>query len=196
MPKIVNLLKQKFGLLKVLRRAAKDQQGRWRWLCLCKCGNKVEVKSNNLRTGNSTSCGCQKSKIKHGLSGSRTYQSWSHMLDRVKHKRHESYVNVQVDPRWFDFSNFLKDMGLRPDGTTLDRRNTWKGYNKANCGWVDRKEQTRNRKTAVYVRWNRRKVRLSDLAESEGVVSLTVVRSRLKLGWDLKKALKTPKLAQ
>ena len=31
-----------------------------RWVCICECGNKICVSSNSLRTGNSTSCGCNK----------------------------------------------------------------------------------------------------------------------------------------
>lgn len=30
-----------------------------KWLCRCKCGNKILVRSNNLQSGNTESCGCK-----------------------------------------------------------------------------------------------------------------------------------------
>lgn len=44
---------QTFGLL-----TAREYVGRSRWLCLCQCGGVVRVRLNNLRSGNSRSCGC------------------------------------------------------------------------------------------------------------------------------------------
>lgn len=32
-------------------------------LCQCECGNKVEVKTSNLKSGNTKSCGCYKSDM-------------------------------------------------------------------------------------------------------------------------------------
>lgn len=33
------------------------------WLCECRCGNKVVVKSNSLRSGNTRSCGCLQKEV-------------------------------------------------------------------------------------------------------------------------------------
>ena len=44
------------------------------WLCKCECGNETKVSAGRLRTGQSKSCGCMKSKwcadanIKHGFA--------------------------------------------------------------------------------------------------------------------------------
>lgn len=45
---------------------------------------------------------------------------------------------------------FLADMGERPAGTSLERKDNSKGYCKENCKWADRFEQAKNRRTS---RW-------------------------------------------
>lgn len=58
--KVIELAGQRFGKLVVIRKDRQDKWNRWEWLCRCDCGSEVVVKSNNLRTGNSQSCGCEK----------------------------------------------------------------------------------------------------------------------------------------
>ena len=53
-----DLTNLRFGKLKCLYRVRKVQ-GRVDWLCKCDCGNFVVVKSLNLYSGNTTSCGCK-----------------------------------------------------------------------------------------------------------------------------------------
>ena len=64
------------------------------------------------------------------------------MLGRVK--RRATYRHVTVDDAWQTFSGFLADMGERPNGTTLDRLDNSKGYNKDNCVWSTPLTQGRN----------------------------------------------------
>ncbi len=67
------MINDKFGLLQPLENAGKDKYKRPLWLCLCECGNEVIVSQNNLRTGNTKSCGCKKntSKLINDLTGLR-----------------------------------------------------------------------------------------------------------------------------
>ena len=88
-----------------------------------------------------------KHALKHGhcLDGkfSPTYTSWYGMLRRLK-VGPVLYRELTVSERWRDFKNFLSDMGVRPEGHTLDRINTEEGYSHENCRWATPTVQARN----------------------------------------------------
>jgi hypothetical protein len=86
----------------------------------------------------------------HSFKGreSKTYKSWKAMKNRCDapaYHAHARYAALGYDQRWSSFDNFLADMGDRPDGMTLDRRDNAKGYSKDNCRWATAAEQGRNR---------------------------------------------------
>lgn len=83
-------------------------------------------------------------------SASPTYVSWRAMKTRATNKKRPDakyYGHVGLCERWQEFSNFLMDMGERPNGTSIDRIDSSKGYEPGNCRWATKSEQTRNRKT-------------------------------------------------
>ena len=49
------------------------------------------------------------------------------------------------------FADFLTDLGPRPPGTTLDRKDNAKGYKPGNCRWATPRKQALNR--AVTTEW-------------------------------------------
>jgi predicted DNA-binding protein (UPF0251 family) len=75
------------------------------------------------------------------------------MIVRCTDSEHDSFKNygargITFDPSWLDFTNFLSDMGERPEGYTLDRINPDGNYCKKNCRWVDAATQQHNRRDA------------------------------------------------
>ena len=58
MGKLVNITGQRFGFWVVQKQGDNNKSGKSQWLCLCECGTLKLISSNSLRTGNSTSCGC------------------------------------------------------------------------------------------------------------------------------------------
>lgn len=131
--------------------------GRMSWLCMCSCGGAIRyVKSEKLLPNRERSCGCalidatKRANTRHGLTRTPTYNSWRAMKIRCDDETHPRYYlyggrGITYCERWNNFSNFLEDMGVRPDGLTLDRIDGNKGYEPGNCRWATRSEQNLNR---------------------------------------------------
>lgn len=75
-----------------------------------------------------------------------TYVSWRGMMNRGAQKT-GNYAHVEVCDRWKSFPNFLEDMGVRPEGMTLDRHpNNAGNYEPGNCRWATPKQQANNKR--------------------------------------------------
>lgn len=99
---------------------------------------------------------------------------------------------IKVCQEWLDsFEKFLEDMGERPLGKTLDRKDSSKGYFKENCRWSTPNEQARNRKSNVFIEFEGEKLCLVDWCKRKGI-SVKGFTYRLKHGWTLEEALNIP----
>ncbi len=73
------------------------------------------------------------------------------MKQRCYYKKHKDYHRyggrgITVCDRWLNsFANFIADMGERPEGLTLERRDTNGNYEPTNCYWATKAEQVANR---------------------------------------------------
>ena len=145
------MIGQTFGKLTVVESlGSKNKKTIWR--CHCERGNKdFVVTRGDLTTGHTKACGCVKKK--HGYSKSGTYVSWYHMLSRCQNTKRKDWHHyggrgISVCASWEkDFMVFLKDMGTKPEGMTLDRINNDGNYEPSNCRWATREQQSRNNRT-------------------------------------------------
>lgn len=165
------------------------------YFCECECGNTTEVYSHSLRAGTTTSCGCfameaRRAKAKHGRNQTDpTYASWIAARKRVAHN--PKYASLGMDPRWDDFLEFLRDMGERPAGCTLDRKDNTLGYWPSNCRWATPKQQANNRSITTFITIDGITQPLSVWADSSGI-SAGALHSRLRRGWDPRDAISVP----
>lgn len=117
------------------------------------------VRGEDLRSGNSTSCGClQKEKARarfltHGQSETRLFKIWLQMKQRCFNPNDDKYADyggrgITVKEPWLsDFEAFRRDMGPRPsDEHSVDRVNNDGNYEPGNCRWATRLEQAANRR--------------------------------------------------
>jgi len=133
---------------------------------------------------------------KHGMHTSPTYTTWASMKQRCSNPKAPDYSryggrNITYDPSWELFENFLEDMGIRPEGTTLDRKDNNGPYCKDNCRWSTTKEQTRNRRDTNLLEFNGKQQCLSDWAAELNIPRSTLT-NRIHRGWDTERALTTP----
>ena len=128
----------------------------------------------------------QHSEYKHGHSladnRSLTYKSWVAMKSRCNPENKDIYPvyagrGIEVCERWKNsFENFLEDMGERPEGMTIDRIDSSKGYFPGNCRWADNKTQADNRETTIWIEINGEEMVLSDVSKKYGIPQTTIYR--------------------
>ena len=104
-------------------------------------------------------------------------------------------LGIEVCERWKTFSNFLADMGERPNlEYTLDRYpNKTGNYEPGNCRWATKKEQANNRVTNRPLEYRGKTYTMSELCAATGLTK-DFLHSRLRNGWDGSAAVETPKI--
>lgn len=167
---------QRFGKLVVVSFSGSVKE-KATWLCICDCGKEATVVGTRLSRGQTRSCGCIRAlnylkanaaSLKHGHSrgGRRTTECtiWNSMIGRTTCPTNKGWKcyggrGITVCEHWRNFENFLADMGPRPEGLTLDRKDNDKGYwcpkcfpPDGNCRWATRSEQNRNRRPETFER--------------------------------------------
>lgn len=161
MGKFKDLTGQRFGRLAVIsyipdRRRTGGPEGAW--VVQCDCGAYKAVRPYLLTSGQQVSCGCLRNEKAserlrtHGKTDTFEFSVWTAMRKRCNYPKHPKYHlyggrGIKVTPAWDDFTQFLTDMGECPfDKGSIERLDNDKGYEPANCVWLLKTEQSKNRR--------------------------------------------------
>lgn len=124
---------------------------------------------------------------KHGAYRTPTYKTWQCMRYRCLNVSPETARyngrGITICPEWQEsFLAFLRDMGPRPPGMTIERKDNNKGYFKDNCRWATRWAQSLNRGTTVTLTVDGRTQSIGAWAKETGL-PYSMVYCRKKAGW-------------
>lgn len=127
----------------------------------------------------------------------RLYWVWADMLSRCRNPNHRQFKNyggrgITVCDRWSLFENFEADMGVRPEGGMLDRRENDGPYSPENCRWATRQEQNSNRRNCIYVPHGTEKVTLKEYCRREALPYRAIVKRIQDRNWPIGLALSAP----
>lgn len=211
MRRVKDLSGQRFGKLVALRCVGKDRHNNAIWLCRCDCGSQKRVVSRALVCGSTTSCGCRERGMfingiprRHGGSGEALYRVWSGMRNRCYDANRKKYPNyggrgIKVCPEWLhDYGAFRAwayahgyDPSLPGWECSIDRIDVDGDYSPVNCRWVSMAEQAKNKRNAVRLNYRGRVIGTEE-AERIGGIAYTTIRSRIKRGWSVERAIEQP----
>lgn len=200
-PTIKDLTGTTFGSLVVVGFACR--RGRWNrphWWCLCVCGTTKTVAGGHLLGGDTVTCGCHRGAgmRTHGMGREPTYRSWQAAKERCHNPHNERFPDygqrgIIVCDRWRNsFDNFLADMGVAPDGHTLERIDVNGNYQPDNCRWATPLEQANNKRNNRRITFNGETKTVNEWARSLGMGRSTILTRIDILGWPVAEAMQTP----
>lgn len=128
-------------------------------------------------------------RLKHPL-----YSTWKGMRQRCYKEWHHAFHNyggrgIKVCKRWECFDRFVADMGERPEGMTLDRIDNNGDYTPENCRWATKKEQSINKRNAVFIESDGVRYTAKYIARNHNLNYECVVR-RIKRGLSFSEVIK------
>jgi hypothetical protein len=152
------LLGRHFGRLVVRKYVGLNGNNRY-WKCDCVCGGKIIANGNELKRGNTSSCGCWRRErisaknIRHGLCESPEYRAWTNIKVRCSNPKAANYDDyggrgIRMCLEWIDdFMAFYTHIGPRPSAKySVDRIDVNGHYEPGNVRWATGSEQQLNRR--------------------------------------------------
>lgn len=182
------IIGKKFSNLTAVKYSRTDHRHSRHFIFKCDCGSTKEYRLSAVTTGRTKTCGCSAStsQVTHGMTGTRTYKSWDSMMQRCFNVGTVNYDiyggrGITVCESWQKFQNFFDDMGVRPDGMSLDRIDANANYGPDNCRWATFNEQMNNQRKTVRLKVGNEVLTLKEWSERTGV-PVAVIRGRKQRG--------------
>ena len=135
-----DLTNQKFGKLIAINPTVKRLNNSVIWNCLCECGNYTKVRANDLISGNTTSCGCIRSKGQYKIATlltnnnisfvtEKTFDDLTYKDNKTSNPRFDFFVNnsyvIEYDGIQHFQENEFFSLSLQEQQTRDNIKNEW-----------------------------------------------------------------------
>ena len=139
-------------------------------------------------------------KRREGQTAHPLYNTYMGIRKRCLQENDKDYPRyggrgIKICERWLGvdgFFNFVEDMGERPEGFTLDRKDSDGDYSPDNCRWADINTQGLNKRNVK----NRGVIFYKDLNKYRARIAVNGVSYELGMFEDLEEAIKVRKEAE
>jgi len=124
--------------------------------------------------------------------------AWSMTRQRCYNPKTKDYPHyggrgIRICDRWLEsFDNLLSDMGVRPQGHTLERKDNDGPYSPSNCVWATRSQQSKNTRKVTRITYKGETLTASEWASRLGIKSRTLRRRLRDLGYSVEDAMTKP----
>lgn len=90
--------------------------------------------------------------------------------ERATGYRYYGGRGIKLCERWnSSFQKFYEDMGVCPNGMSIERKDPNGNYCPENCIWATMKDQAKNKRNTIKYIVNGESITLSDLAKKSGI---------------------------
>lgn len=206
MAKLEDLTGRTYNRLTVIKYIGRNEKNTASlWECKCSCGRTTIVSSNNLKRGNTKSCGCYSAenaskRLKtHGKTGTPLFNIWMTMKARCYNPNNEKFKRygfrgIKICDEWRNSFSAFESWSLThgyKEGLSIDRIDNDGDYCPENCRWATRTVQANNTSTNVFITYNGEKKTATEWERILGMNPKTMMR-RKEVGWSDKECIETP----
>lgn len=171
-------------------------RGELRYVCRCSCGNTTIVSGTSLRSGHTKTCGHCAEIDGTPVGKTRLYRIWSGMKNRCFNPHEPAYKNygargITVCDEWRDDFHAFAEWSLShgyAENLSIDRIENDGIYSPDNCRWATDLTQANNTRNNINIEIDGETHTLAEWSRISGV-GVTTIRCRLKLGWDVTRAV-------
>jgi hypothetical protein len=169
-----------------------------------KCGESKEIDCfwMDKRKNDGLRAACITCSKECSNDASPEYYAWKAMNRRCRNPQSPDYFRygargISVCAEWVDdFRPFFEHIGPRPGGEySLDRINNNGNYEPGNVRWATIQQQNYNRRVNRFITFKGKTMCMAEAAREHGLHP-ACLKGRLDNGWDVARALLTPRIGQ
>ena len=168
-PKYKDYIGQKYNHWTIIDISTRPKLCGIEFICKCDCGTIRTIQLSSLIRNKTKSCGCI-NKVNYNTKSS-LYKIYMHMKGRCYCKTDKKYKNygkrgIKICKEWLEDYNVFLNWSIKngyKEGLSIERIDVNGDYKPDNCKFISISEQTKNKTTSHYYKYNDKIYSLKEL---------------------------------